>query len=125
YFSFAELVASIRTLSLIGSDLALEQLEGYAFYKDMYSKMAEELYRAWRAFDREEYAQRILSKMHMARITSLDELHYFPSITRLELVNSKESSLGPLTDLTQLTELILGRCNEVSDLRPLASLAQL
>lgn len=123
--TFTELVASIRALSLIGSELALEQLEGYASYKEMSSRMAGELYRARLAFGREEYAQRILSKMHMARITSLDDLRYFPSITRLELVNSKARSLVPMINFTQLTALLLESCNEVSDLRPLASLAQL
>ena len=56
-YSLSATIACIRALALIGSDLALDMLEGYA--NDLRQLVINELLRAWDYFDRETYASRI------------------------------------------------------------------
>src|SRR5258708_2416902 len=119
------IVACIKSLTLIGGELALEQLEGYTSYK--YSnRVADALYQAWDSFDKEVYAQRVLSQMETVRLTSLDNLQYFTSMTSFELIHGDQvSDLSPLAILKQLATLHLSDCNRINNLSPLANLKQL
>ena len=64
--------------------------------------------------------------METVRLTSLDNLQYFTSMTSFTLNHGDQvSDLSPLASLTQLTTLYLTNCKQISDLSPLASLKQL
>ncbi len=106
-------------------------LEGYA--RDDRETVVKELVKAWDAFDREDYARRVLSytlqrkpAAFLERLSSLDGLQYLTNLTKLYLFNCpRVSDLTPLADLTNLTKLYLFNCPQVSDLAPLAGLTTL
>ena len=121
--------ACVRTLALIGSKLALAVLEEYA--ADERKPVVEELEQAWNAFDREEYARRVLAVTYRERTylelkdpPTLDGVQYFSHLRSLRVV-WKGSEIGPLARLTQLEELDLSECLSVRDLAPLSNLAHL
>ena len=73
--------ACVRALATIGGDAALETLEGYA--SDERGIVVKELVKAWDAFDRGDYARRVLSPMlqmkpntYLERLSSLDGSQY-------------------------------------------------
>jgi hypothetical protein len=124
--------ACIRALATIGGDAALDVLEGYA--RDDRETVVKELIKASHAFDREDYARRVLnpkllkvSTLHLARISSLEELiKYVTNLTVLYLSSCPQvSDLTPISSLTNLTELHLSNCPQVSDLTPLGGLVGL
>ena len=123
--------ACIRTLSVIGSDSALEVLEGYA--NNAPPPIVDELLNAWNSFKRETYARQVLSdalryssNLSMEDLPSLDGFQYFTGLTELHLSGcAAVSDLSPLKDLTQLTRLHLSDCSAVSDFSPLAALTEL
>ena len=130
----ATCAACIRTLSIIGSDTALEMLEGYAY--DQRETVINELLRAWNDFDGEAYVKRVLLKtfqnksaIRLARPPSEDRLHFLRNLTSLTSLYlsrcSQLSELTPLTGLTSLTSLNLSFCSQLSDLTPLAGLNSL
>src|SRR5450755_1167777 len=127
----------IRTLSLIGSDFALEMLEEYA--DAVNTEISKELISVWNSFNREEYAKRILSRvfqqqsMHSRnavlrwdRSYSLDGVQYLTSLTELDLSGCSDvEDLTLLAGLINLTAVNLSHCSQVRDLTPLASLKNL
>jgi len=123
--------ACVRALSIIGGDLALDMLEGYA--NDDREGVISELLRAWDAFDRETYARRILSQtlrnktsLPLEHLPSLDGMQYFTNLTQLDLSGCAQvNDLTPLAGLTSLIKLDLSGCAQVSDLTPLAGLTSL
>jgi AAA+ ATPase superfamily predicted ATPase len=130
-YSASTSAACIRALALIGGDAALEVLVGYA--DDTRSIVVSELVRAWDFFDRQIYAEYILSltfqnttSLRLERLPSLIGIPIFTSLTSLTLSNCLHvSDLSPLANLSQLTSLTLSNCPQVSDLSPLANLSQL
>ncbi len=56
YINTQVAVPCIQSLALIGTELALEQLEEYASCKYFFYSVADALYQAWNAFDKEAYA---------------------------------------------------------------------
>ena len=130
-YAAANAAACVRTLALIGGEVAQDMLEDYA--TDMRAEVVDELLKAWDFFDRDSYAKRILSRalrnkfdLRLARIPSLDGFQYLTQLTSLELHGSQQlSDLSPLAALTQLTSLYLSDCQQIRDLSPLASLTQL
>jgi Leucine-rich repeat (LRR) protein len=129
-FPAPTIAACIWTLTLIGSDLALDALEEYSYHIN--SMVAEELFKAWDSFDTEIYAQNVLSHALKGNFTvpkhytSLIGFQYFTQLTSLNLSDCENiSDLSPLASLTQLTSLNLARCTRISDLSPLARLTQL
>src|SRR5258708_7410138 len=121
----------IGTLAVIGSDSALEGLEGYA--NNAPPPIVDELLNAWNSFERETYARQVLSdalryssNLSMEDLPSLDGFQYFTGLTELHLSGcAAVSDLSPLKDLTQLTRLHLSDCSAVSDFSPLAALTEL
>ncbi|MFL5698561.1 MAG: NACHT domain-containing protein, partial [Ktedonobacteraceae bacterium] len=129
--SYSALVAAacVRTLALIGGEVALDTLEGYA--TDTHQLVVDELLKAWDSFDRSSYAKRVLSKtfrdrssMDLRRLPSLDGLQYFTHLTAFNLREGPVNDLSPLAGLTNLTQLSLVS-TQVSDLSPLAGLTNL
>jgi len=121
--------ACVRTLATVGSDAALDMLEGYA--NDTREPIINELLKAWDKFDREEYARRILAKtfrnktnLRLERAISLDGIQYFTSLTNLDLSGSQVRDVSALGSLTNLTSLNLSN-TEVSDVSALGSLTNL
>jgi hypothetical protein len=104
-----EAAASIRTAALIGGPDGLAFIGAMAARYGGYHKVDEELIRAWRVFDADEYARDVLSKV--------------PSLTRLSLVDS--TSLPGIVHLRALRELSLTIGQDASELSPLAELADL
>jgi predicted nucleic acid-binding protein len=120
----------VRTLGLIHTDMALNALEGFADEKSI--QVIEELFEAWDFFDKEVYAQRVLShilqwkdEMYLLHPPSLSEVHYFMGITSLRLRLCRPvRDLDHLAHLKQLESLTLERC-DASDLSLLSNLTQL
>lgn len=145
--------ACVRTLGIIGGDAALEKLQDYAHTSS--SIVLDELFRAWNSFNKEIYAQRILSRAVNEgcnvpyHFSSLDGFQYFTDLTSLNLSSCKQISdfsllanlhklktlnlsgctqindLSFLSDLTHLTSLNLSHCGQIIDLHPLSNLIQL
>ena len=123
--------ACIRTLSLINGDMALDAIEEYADSPSL--TVISELVRAWDSFDREIYAQRVLSKafkeikkLRLNGLLSLEGCQYFTNITALTLSGcEKIEDLSPLSALTHLTSLSLSGCEKIEDLSPLSALTHL
>jgi hypothetical protein len=119
--------ACVHTLSLIRSELALEAIETYR--DDERQEVVNELWKARDAFNRVEYARRILSAIiHFSpfALSSLQGFQYLDNLTSLNLENCKRvRDLSPLAGLTRLTSLNLENCKRVRDLSALAGLAQL
>ena len=134
-YSATTTAACVRTLALINSEAALKALESYS--NDTRTTVIDELIRSWNFFDRETYAQYILSHVFQSdfeesgynsryNILSLKGFQYFTKLTRLRLTNLEQvSDLSPLASLTQLTSLHLFGCEQVSDLNGLANLKSL
>lgn len=130
-YSAAIATACIHTLSVIGSDSALEMLERYA--NNASPTIVDELLNAWDSFERETYARQVLSHalqnssdLSLENLPSLDGFQYFTNLTELHLSGCVEvSDLSPLKNLTQLTKLHLSDCSAVTDLSPLAALTEL
>ena len=123
--------ACVRALATIGGDAALETLEGYA--SDGRGIVVKELVKAWDAFDRGDYARRVLSPMlqmnpnpYLERLSSLDGSQYLTDVTQLRLYDCRQiNDLTPLAGLTNLTSLELLSLPQISDLAPLAGLVGL
>jgi len=123
--------ACVRALALIAGDAALDKLEEYA--NDSREAVVNELLKAWDSFDRETYARRVLSRtfrdtsrLRLERLPSVDGIQYFTNLTELDLAGCEQiSDLSPLASLTQLKRLDLAGCKQISNLGPLASLTQL
>ncbi len=127
----ATTVACIRALSIIGSDAALKAIESYA--KDTRTTVAGELLKAWNAFDRKDFARRVLYpqvgvKHHLGleRQSSVDGVQFLTNLTSLGLRGCPQlSDLRLLAGLINLTRLELRDCPQLSDLAPLAGLTNL
>ncbi len=123
--------ASVRCLALIGTEAALEMLEGYI--GDARADVINELIRAWDSFERETYAARVLAPalrhktdLHFELLPSLEGIQYFTNLTSLSLSSgSYISDLSPLEDLKQLRALDLSHCHYPENLSSLTGLVQL
>lgn len=144
--------ACITALALIGGDQALQALASYA--TDDRRQIQTALWGAWKYFDKQVYAQQVLSsfvykgEFHLLKHATLDDLDYFPQLTGLKiyfrsdiddlrpltrlkylqslvLVGPPIHDLQPLSALTNLTRLHIARCPSIKDLTPLAHLSQL
>jgi len=120
----------VRALTLIGGNYALEELEEYS--RDASADVADEMFRAWDRFNKNDYARRVLSQALQGKLTvpqyfaSLSGFQYFKKITSLSITScDRIKDLSPLANLTQLTSLDLSYAWAVNDLSPLAGLTQL
>jgi hypothetical protein len=123
--------ASVRTLALIGGEAALNALESYEH--DTRQVVVAELVRAWDAFDRADYASRVLSSIctrgHHLEVVgscSLEGVQHLADLSSLALFRcSQVSDLSPLTLLPNLTALALIFCKKIKDLSPLRAITKL
>jgi hypothetical protein len=123
--------ASVRTLALIGGEAALNTLEGYKH--DTRQVVVAELVRAWDAFDRSDYASRVLSSIcgrghHLEVVgsSSLEGIQHLADLNSLALFRcSQVSDLSPLALLPNLTALTLIFCKKIKDLSPLRAITKL
>jgi hypothetical protein len=123
--------ACVRALRLIAGESALAKLAGYV--QDRRDAVEGELWFGWDAFNRKEYAQRVLNLV-VARspsltwkyISTLDGFDYLTNLEELVIEDCGAlKELGPLGSLIKLRELDLWNCTRLSDLSPLASLTHL
>lgn len=120
-YSEASAAACVRALALISSNDALSALEGYG--SDSRRMVEEEIGRSWDEFDRNDFAQRVLSKSTRLRIPSLSSLGCFEHLSHLSFLYIYEPvDLPELTRLTRFLNLsilwFVGN-DKVTDLRPL------
>lgn len=106
--------ACVRALRLIGSETALEALEGYG--PDTRTTVAREVWAAWPFFDRSDFAKRVLADSPgirgIAAVESLDALmaaQYLKKVLRLRIF-LREKNIDPavfsvLSGLCQLSLL--------------------
>ncbi|MGW9439241.1 NACHT domain-containing protein [Streptomyces sp. NPDC055607] len=121
--------ASVRTASLIGGEAAMEVISGYA--SDPRRMVFKELSRAWRQFDVEEYADRVMSKSPLAQTSLvidnselLSGIKYFRRLKSLEC-RHYIPNLDWVHDAPQLDRLQMGITPVGLDLSPLAEIATL
>lgn len=127
-YPVSTITACIYALAFIGGRAALKVLETYT--NDKRSAVVNELWRIWDNFDKITYAQRVLSKTLQDTFSrppiflpSLEGFQCFTSLTALNLSNcSKITDLSPLAQLAQLTSLNLSGCNQIADITPLTNL---
>jgi hypothetical protein len=103
--------ACVRALSTIGGEAALTALEGYA--GDARKTVGKELLKAWDSFDREEYVRRI----PIASRLDVQEMVYISGLEGLRYLSPEK--------LDSCANLRVSRLPQVSDLSPLAGLANL
>lgn len=130
YSSFAR-AASVRCLAIIGTEAALEILEGYI--GDAHEDVINELIRAWDSFERETYAARVLAPalryktdLCLELLPSLEGIKHFTNLAFLSLSRSSYTSdFSPLEELKQLKSLNLSHCSYLKDLSSLTNLVQI
>lgn len=118
--------ASIRTLSLIGTDAALDQLATYG--DDDRKTVIRELQRQWSNFDHVEYAERVMSRSPLdksgirARGHDLRALPYLQNL-RFLIVSAGEDAIdtASLSRCRHLEQVIVDSARELSDLGSLGS----
>jgi hypothetical protein len=129
--STEEARASIRALALIGTPAAMEQLAGYGAARRI--SLVRELVRAWEAFDRDVYAQEVMSDSPLQNgalsIVGADALGFLASLKRLRHLRVDagrgEVDLLGLSRATQLETLELSAAGDLADLTPLAGMERL
>jgi NACHT conflict system protein/NACHT domain-containing protein len=120
--SEAAAAATVRTAALINGPEALPVLE--KFSRDPRPGVQKELIAAWRYFDPDEFAERVLADAplldgHM----TIDDQALLPAITRLRNLSNLHLDLRDLTDLEFLTRLpCLRRAQVAGDFEDLAPL---
>ncbi|MFC9386157.1 NACHT domain-containing protein [Streptomyces venezuelae] len=125
----AQAAACVRTASLVGGEAALDIMSGYA--SDTRKMVYKELARAWRQFDVEEYAERVISRsplsQHSLVVDNPELLSGVKYLSRLQYLECRSyiSNLDWIADAPQLTSLTLGRLNTGTDLSPLARITSL
>ncbi|MGW3435638.1 NACHT domain-containing protein [Streptomyces bacillaris] len=121
--------ASVRTASLVGGEAALEILSGYA--SDTRRSVFKELSRAWRQFDVEEYADRVMSRSPLAQdslvIDNPELLSGIKYFRRLKSLHCRAfiSNLDWIYDAPRLASLSIGATPRGADLSLLASIPSL
>lgn len=114
-----EVAASVRTLSYIGGDAALDALAEIARAERNRVTVARELIRAWPAFDKEQYAERVLSAsclnygtLPLRDPAFLTGVRHLTRLKRLQCSFShRHVELSELAGLTALESLRLERCS--------------
>ncbi|MFF2777886.1 NACHT domain-containing protein [Streptomyces sp. NPDC058052] len=116
--------ACVRTASLVGGEAAMDIMSGYA--TDSRKMVYKELARAWRQFDVEEYAERVISRSPLSqRSLIVDNPELLVGVKYLSRLRSLECqsyvpNLDWIIDAPQLRSLALGRLDTGTDLSPLA-----
>jgi hypothetical protein len=118
--------ASVRALSLIGGDGALEAL--VAFREDTRVTVSRQLIRAWSYFDTAEYARRILAHSILDRghitVTDVDQLAQLPTLTHAKnIFVSFPRRFSSIASVPVLPKGIFGA--DVSGIQDVQTIAQL
>jgi hypothetical protein len=128
----ARLVAArIRALALIGGPDAMEGIR--SFCSDDRQTVIDELLKAWRYFDHDEYFERVVSNITGApyRLTIQKPLPYYPQpafseVTELDIENCVGlKDLDNLTELNHLSSLSLRYCSDLENIDALSRLKEL
>lgn len=125
-YTEASAAACVRALSLIGSDNALNALEGFG--SDARFLVSLEIGRSWDEFDRREFARRVLSKAQRLRISSLTSLEGFEHLSHVsELYLSAVGldEIAPLTQFINPVALWLFQNSKGINLQPLSAFSKL
>ncbi|MBA6438821.1 NACHT domain-containing protein [Streptomyces sp. GMR22] len=118
--------AAVRTAALIGGERALDVLDAYAAAER--DGAHQELADAWEYFDPDEYAQRVLAKFPLERVTlklshpsQWAAARKLRSVRKILISHPLTSGLATLTDLPGLSSLWISRLVRDNDLSPLAA----
>ncbi|MEH2347758.1 MAG: leucine-rich repeat domain-containing protein [Nostoc sp.] len=125
-YSHGETALCIQALAKIGSSAAMEILTDYA--KDSRYDLSKELGRAWDAFDRDTYAQKVLShtnKVYIPTLVSSEGFEHLKHVKELTIEKLSLKDLSLLQKLTNITKLRISEADEICDLSPLAELPTL
>jgi NACHT domain/Leucine Rich repeats (2 copies) len=104
--SLTEVEKSLEALMFIGSERAMTQIASYASDKRPGVQVA--ISRAWEAFDRKQYAMRVLrhtKELWVDELISWEPFDLLGHLTRLTVVQMAVSDMGPLAQLNRLEEL--------------------
>lgn len=126
--SEAAVAAVVRTAALINGPEAWPVLEKYS--RDPRPGVQKELIAAWRYFDPDEYAARVLADAPLLDgQVSIDDQALLPAVTRLNNLRELRVDLRDITDLEFLTTLPCLRdaqlTGDFEDLAPLTHCADL
>jgi hypothetical protein len=121
----------IHALSVISGPAALDSIEEYSH--EPHESLVEDFVRAWRSFDGNEYAERVLSgvlrrskHLKLGSDFLLEGIEHFKHLTALRITNNfRLKDLSPLKELTNLTVLELPGCESLKDLKAITSLPNL
>ncbi|MBC1241516.1 NACHT domain-containing protein [Nostoc sp. 2RC] len=125
-YSQSDKARCIETLGKIGSYAAMQILADHA--KDTYYKLSRELGEAWDAFDRDAFAQKVLShtnKVYVPTLVSSEGFEHLKHINELVIEKLSLKDLSPLQKFTNLTKLRILEGDDICDLSPLAELTKL
>ncbi|MBH8574505.1 NACHT domain-containing protein [Nostocaceae cyanobacterium CENA369] len=125
-YSEEETARCIQALAKIGSSAAMEILADYA--KDTRYDLSGELGKAWDGFDRDAYAQKVLShtnKVYLPTLASSEGFEHLKHVQELSIQKLSLKDLSPLQKLINLTKLRIQQIDEICDLSPLAELSKL
>ncbi|MFE2440593.1 NACHT domain-containing protein [Streptomyces sp. NPDC059426] len=118
--------AAVRTAALIGGESALDVLDAYAAAQrdGAYQELAD----AWEYFDPDDYAQRVLARFPLERVTlrlshpsQWAAVRKLRSVRKILISHPLTSGLATLTDLPGLSSLWISRLVGDNDLSPLAA----
>lgn len=128
HLSEAAAAATVRTAALINGPEAWPVLEKFSL--DSRPRVQEELIAAWKYFDPDEYAARVLAEAPLVNgLASISDQALLPAVGRLRNLNNLRLVLRHLTDLDCLVGLPFLRDADLGgdfeDLSPLAHCADL
>ncbi|MGV9849557.1 NACHT domain-containing protein [Streptomyces sp. NPDC003442] len=122
--------AAVRTAALIGGEGALGLLAGYA--EDERDWVRYELVNAWKYFDPDEYARRVLARLPLEDVhLGLSHPSQWSAATRLRSARKVginypfTSGLAALKELPPLSQLSINQLMNENDLSPLADRREL
>jgi hypothetical protein len=117
----------INALAKIRGEAALEALVSYA--SDTRKTVQVQMARAWTAFDRKEYALKVLSgspELVFQGSTDIAGCEYLGSITKITIEGNRWLlSLDPITHQYDLRELCVCDCENLEDIGAVAGLSRL
>jgi len=106
---------------LIGGETALDALGSYS--GDWRQTVHNALIRAWEHFDREEFANRVMSRfehLSISRLDSFEGFQLFVSLETLSVVEFRGRDLSPLSKLLKLDRVAIYNAWWLDSIEPLA-----
>lgn len=128
-FKSQEAAASVRALSIIGSESSLVALRSYR--RESRETVRRELIKAYSAHPSVEYVNEVLRDLQLQsvaldRISTLEGFGVLQSLRSLSITRSPRlKDLSPIAGLTGLISLFVQDCSELESVEPVGALARL